>query len=231
MIDEPGDALAGHAVGKPVEVVQDQRDLTQIVQLVHQARQHHVHDRCRPDHLRRCRQADRRAGPAKRLDHIGPEHHRVVVALVQRQPRDRLPRRLSLLPLRQQGGLPVTRRTCHQAEPQTRPGPKRLRKPLTRNDLIAHRRRAQFRRDQDRPRAVSHTVPHRPPRPGTPAARVWDSVAYTSLLHCNFAGREACVQQAKGPLTGCLLSVMSADAREVFPFPPLSYGMPARQRP
>ena len=123
MIDEPGDALAGHAAGKPVEVVQDQRDLTQIVQLVHQARQHHVNDRRRPDHLRRRRQADRRAGPAKRLDHIGPEHHRVVVALVQRQPRDRLPRRLSLPPLRQQGGLPVTRRTCHQAEPQspTRP--------------------------------------------------------------------------------------------------------------
>ena len=42
MIDEPGEALAGHAAGKPVEVVQDQRDLTQIVQLVHQARQHHV---------------------------------------------------------------------------------------------------------------------------------------------------------------------------------------------
>ena len=41
MIDEPGDALAGRAGRKPVEVIQDQRDLTQIVQLIHQARQHH----------------------------------------------------------------------------------------------------------------------------------------------------------------------------------------------
>ena len=220
MIDEPGEALAGHAAGKPVEVVQDQRDLTQIVQLVHQARQHHVHDRCRPDHLRRRRQADGRAGPAKRLDHIGPEHHRVVVALVQRQPRDRLPRRLNLPPLRQQGGLPVTRRTCHQAEPQTRPGPKRLRKPLTRNDLIAHRRRAQFRRDQDRPRAVSHTVPHRPPSARNSCCQGLGQRRLYLIVTLQFCGREACVQQAKGPLTGCLLSVMSADAQGAFPFLP-----------
>jgi hypothetical protein len=52
MIDEPGEALAGRAAGQPVEVVQDQRDLTQIVQLVHQARQHHVEGSPHPGHLR-----------------------------------------------------------------------------------------------------------------------------------------------------------------------------------
>jgi len=52
MIDEPGEALAGRAAGQPVEVVQDQRDLTQIVQLVYQARQHHVNGGPRPGHLR-----------------------------------------------------------------------------------------------------------------------------------------------------------------------------------
>jgi hypothetical protein len=94
--------------------------------------------------------------------HIGTsEHHRVVVALIQRQPRDRLPRRLDLAPHREQGGFPETRRAGDEAEAPIRPAPKPFQKPLARNDLIAYRRRAQFRRDQDRPRAVRHPVTRR----------------------------------------------------------------------
>ena len=45
MIDEPGDAVARRPVRKPVEVIQDQRDpmlIVQLVQLVHETRQHYV---------------------------------------------------------------------------------------------------------------------------------------------------------------------------------------------
>ena len=107
------------------------------------------------------RQADPRAGPAKRLDHIRPQHHGVVVVLVYRQPRHRPPRRLHLAPRRQQGRLPVTRRACHQGDRHSRPAPEPLRAP-PRNRLVPQRRRSQARREQDRPQG-------RPPpcRPST----------------------------------------------------------------
>ena len=51
MTGEPDDALARRPVRKPVEVIQDQRDPTLIVQLVkivHETRQHHVGNMRRP---------------------------------------------------------------------------------------------------------------------------------------------------------------------------------------
>ena len=158
MVDEPGDALPRRAAREPVEVIQDQRDLTLPVQLVDQPRQHHADDRCH-DRMRRRRPGDGGAGPAQRLDRMRPQHHRVVVALVQRQPPDGFARSLGLAPRRQQGSLPETRRAGNQSEPAIRPAPQTFQQPLTRNRQLAHRRRMQLRADQDRlPRTLPHPV-------------------------------------------------------------------------
>ena len=175
MVDEPPDTGAGRDARQPVEVIQDERDLTLAVQLVDQARQDHVHHRCH-DRIRRRRPGDGGAGAAERLDRMRPQDYRVVVALVQRQPRDGFPRGLGLAPRRQQGGLPEARRAGDQSEPAVRPAPKTFQKALARNRLLAHGRRMQLRADQDRLlRTPSHPVAARPGLavqrcPGGPAA-------------------------------------------------------------
>ena len=158
MLDEPGDALPRRTAREPVEVIQDERDLTLAVQLVDQARQDHVNDR-RHDRMRRRRPGDGGACAAERLDRMRPEDYRVVVAFVQRQPRDGFPRGLGLAPRRQQGSLPEARRAGNQSEPAVRPASKTFQEALARNRQLAHRRRMQLRADQDRlPRTLSHPV-------------------------------------------------------------------------
>ena len=71
MVDEPPDAGAGWDARQPVEVIQDERDLTLAVQLVDQARQDHINDR-RDDRIRRRRPGDGGAGTAQRVDRVRP---------------------------------------------------------------------------------------------------------------------------------------------------------------
>ena len=192
MVDEPPDTGAGRDARQPVEVIQDERDLTLAIQLVDQARQDHVHDRCH-DRIRRRRPGHGGAGAAERLDHIGPEHHRVVVALVQCQPRDGLTRGLGLAPRRQQGSLPEARRAGNQREPAVRPAPKTFQKALARNRQLAHRRRMQLRADQDRlPRTPSHTVAVAVARDRALPFRG----AQAGLRHCPTARQTRCLPAA-----------------------------------
>ena len=182
MVDEPPDTGAGRDARQPVKVIQDQCDLTHAVQLVDQARNNHLHHRCH-HRTRRHRVGHGRAGTAQRLDHIRPQHHRVVVALIQRQPPDRFPRGLGLTPRRQQGRLPETRRTSHQRKPAIRPAPKTCHQALPRNRLLPHRRRMQLRAHQDQP---LRTLPHPAARSGARpfSGEAWPSSgALTSLRH------------------------------------------------
>ena len=158
MVDEPPDTGAGRDARQPVEVIQDERDLTLAIQLVDQARQDHVDHRCH-DRMRRRRPGDGGACAAERLDRMRPEDYRVVVALVQGQPRDGFPRGLGLAPRREQGSLPEARRAGDQSEAAVRPASKTFQEALARNRQLAHRRRMQLRADQDRlPRTLSHPV-------------------------------------------------------------------------
>ena len=145
-----------------------------------------------------------------------PEHHRVVVALVHRQPRHGPPDRLRLPPRRQQGGLPEARRTSDQAEPQARPVPEPRHKPLPGNHLIAHRRRKQFRRDQDRPpRALLH-----------PLAPRRDAHRGRTLLRCGPARHAGRCQRILGRLA-CITHALSLPA----PCPPgLGHKVPPATR-
>ena len=42
MLGKPGDAVACGTIGQPVEVIEDQSDIAQFSQLVHQAHQHDI---------------------------------------------------------------------------------------------------------------------------------------------------------------------------------------------
>ena len=192
MVEEPPDTGAGRDARQPVEVIQDERDLTLAIQLVDQAWQDHVNDR-RHDRIRRRRPGDGGAGAAERLDRMRPEHHGVVVALVQRQPRDGLPRGLGLAPRRQQGSLPEARRAGDESEPAVRPASKTVQKALARNRQLAHRRRMQLRADQDGP---PRTLPHPVARDRALPFRG----ALAGLRHYLTARQTRCL-----PAVGCLL--------------------------
>ena len=105
-----------------------------------------------------------------------PQDHRVVVALVQRQPRNEFPSGLGLVPRRQKGGLPEARRAGDESEPAVRSASKTFQKALARDRLLAHRRRTQLRAHQDRlaPRPAALRRPRRSPAvqrcPGGPPA-------------------------------------------------------------
>ena len=116
MVDEPSHTGAGRDARQPVEVIQDERDLTLAVQLVDQTRQNHFNDGCRRP-VADAELATAGLARRERPDRMRPEDYRVVVALVQRQPRDGFPLGLGLAPRRQKGGLPEARRAGDESEP------------------------------------------------------------------------------------------------------------------
>ena len=188
MVDEPPHTGPGRHARQPVVIIQDERHLTLAVQLVDQTRQNHLNHRCH-DRIRRHRPGDGGAGPAERPDRMRPQDYRVVVALVERQPRHRFPRRLGLAPRRQKGRLPEARRAGDQSEPAIRPATKTLQKTLAPNRLLAHGRRMQLRGDQDRLlRTRSPTVARGESlavqrRPGGPPA-LPDAATGSTPAHC-----------------------------------------------
>ena len=125
MIDEPGQALAGGASSETqCQVIQDQRDRILLVQLVDQARQGLLEDRAAPAG---CGDTGRLiAGQARCSASITYDHSTTgsLSSLVERQPRDRLPRGLGLCQAARVVVFPKPAGTCHQGESVTRPGPK-----------------------------------------------------------------------------------------------------------
>ena len=121
VVDEPREALARGGAGEPVEVVEHEHELALLGQRVHEPRQHHLEQRRGGDQLGRDRLRERRARAAERLDHVRPQHDRVVVAPVERDPRHGPLARLFLPPRGQQRRLAEPGRARDEAELQAAP--------------------------------------------------------------------------------------------------------------
>ena len=149
--------LAWHTrVGDQVVVVQHQHQVGLAGgELVEQLRQDHLgEDVGRARALEQGERALPEAGldHPERLDDIGPEPHRVVVAVVQRQPGDPPGAVVGPPPLGQQGGLARTGRGVDQAQPPLGPGLQQPVQPGPGDQPGPDRRRAQLGPQEDRPR-------------------------------------------------------------------------------
>ena len=91
-----------------------------------------------------------RADAAERLDHVRPQHDRVVVALVERHPRHRPRRRLALPPRREQRRLAEAGGARDQAQPAPAALAEPLEQPLARDRLRRDERRMELGDQQDR---------------------------------------------------------------------------------
>ena len=121
--DEPRDRLARGRAGEAVEVVEHERDLVHLGQRVDQAREHDL--------------AQGRAGgrwvEAERGEHVRPQDDRVVVALVQRHPRDEPVLELGLAPGGEQRRLAEPGRARDQREPAALTVAQALEEPFARD--------------------------------------------------------------------------------------------------
>jgi hypothetical protein len=104
---------------KSMKVVEDERDLALLGQAVDEIRQDGVGDARSTDDFLEARRLERRARSPKRLEHVRPEHDRVVVTVVERDPGDRTPLGFDFAPRTEQGCLAATRRSCHNGEPDS----------------------------------------------------------------------------------------------------------------
>ena len=92
------------------------------------------------------------AGQARheRLDHVRPQDDRVVVALVQRDPRHRPPRGLLLAPRGEQRRLAEPGRAGDERQLRPRAVAQAREQPLARDRLRGHERRVELGDEQDR---------------------------------------------------------------------------------
>ena len=150
VVDEPRDALPRRRAGEPVEVVEHQRQLGLLGELVDEPRQQHLDDRRRGGGRGQRLVREARAGAAQRLDDVRPQHDRVVVALVERDPRHRPPLRLLLAPGREQDRLAEARRAGDERELQPAPSPQPLEQPLARDGLRRDERGMELGDEEDR---------------------------------------------------------------------------------
>ena len=141
MLDEPGDVVRGRAARKPVEIVEDQRHFALLAQVVHELGQDDIDDAGCADDLRRRREPDTGTDPSEGLEHMRPEHDRVVVVLVDRQPCHRFPACLGRAPAAQQRRLAVARGSRDDDEPQARLGPQAVEETITCDELVPFGRR------------------------------------------------------------------------------------------
>ena len=99
--------------------------------------------------------AQRRAGggrvEAERGDHVRPQHDRVVVALVERHPRDRPPLQLGLAPGGEQRRLAEAGRARDQREAAALAVTQALEEPLARDRLCRDERRMELGDEEDAP--------------------------------------------------------------------------------
>ena len=155
VVDEGGDALLDLRVGDQVVVVEDQHDpVLRRGQLVAERRED-VLDDVDPRRFEGGQGGRARVGVlgAQRLDEVGPEAHRVVVAAVEGQPGEAAGLGFGGVPLGQQGRLPPPGRCADHGELPRRaraegeqPGP---------GHLTAVDRRLHLRR-QHAPRPLPH---------------------------------------------------------------------------
>ena len=164
VVDEPRDRLARRGARQAVEVVEHERDLVALGERVDQPRQHDL--------------AQRRAGGGRvepeRGDHVRPQHDRVVVALVERHPRDRPPLQLGLPPGGEQRRLAEAGRAGDERQAAALAVAQALEEPLARDRLGRDERRMELGDEEDAP-----TFNRGSPRPSAcglrdrPAARGW----------------------------------------------------------
>ena len=156
VLDEEPEAGMAHPVGDQVVVVQHQHQVGLAGgELVEQLRQDHLGEDV--GRARALEQGERAlAEPGldhpERLDDIGPEPHRVVVAVVQRQPGDPPGAVVGPPPLGQQGRLARPGRGVDQAQPPLGPGLQQPVQPGPGDQPGPDRRRAELGPKEDRPR-------------------------------------------------------------------------------
>jgi len=133
-----------------VKVVEDQRDVALLGELVDEPRKPDLAQRRCGDRGGERLAREGRARPGERLDDVGPQDHRVVIAIVERHPRGRTVLGLALPPGGQQRGLAESGRAGDEAEPEPAAGAQPREQPLALDDLRRDERRVQLRDEEDR---------------------------------------------------------------------------------
>ena len=141
-----------------VEVVEDQDHVAGLGELVDEPRQQHLAQRRRGGRGRERLVRQRRARAGERLDGVAPQHDRVVVAVVEREPCDRALARLALPPGGQQRRLAEAGRAGDEREPAPAAVAQALEQPLALDGLRRHDRRVQLRDEQGRVHAREHAI-------------------------------------------------------------------------